>query len=286
MNTYRILYESGGHSLEISPDAECRLVEDGLHGFDCTGFDVKIQPYAASHGGYAQIRRFAERELAVTFEIAAHGERAEEIRRKIISMTSPQSDGTLDVTLFGIRRTIDVIPADEQDFERAAFSDCVVVTLHFIAPQVFFKDYDGEIVRFRDAAPMLTFPMNLMKNAGTAAGMYRTTDSAKVENNGDTECGIVAKIRADGGAVVYPGLKCGEKFIRCPMTLEDGDELVIDTRARRKNITKNGERCFTFDRDSTFFSLPKGITQLSVTCDSGGEYVSCEIEYVPMYYGM
>lgn len=286
MSTYKIIYISGDHRLEIAPEAECRLVEDGLHGFDCTGFDVKIQPYAASHGGYAQTRRFAERELSLTFEIAAHGERAEEIRRKIISMTSPETDGTLDVTLFGVRRTIEVIPADEQEFVRGTFSDCIEVTLHFIAPLVFFRDYDGEFVRFRDAAPILTFPMNFMAGAGTVSGMYRTTDTVRAENPGDTECGIVAKIRAKNGSVVNPGLKCGDKFIRCPMTLEDGDELVIDTRRRRKNITKNGERCFTFERDSTFFSLPRGVTTLAVTCGSGGEYVECEIEYVPAYYGM
>ncbi len=286
MNSYRIIYTSGGERLEIAPDAACRLVEDGLHGFDCTGFDVKISSYAASHGGYARTRRFAERELSLTFEIAAFGEEREKIRRKIISMTSPEADGELDVTLLGVHRTIEVIPADEQEFVRGSFSDCIEVTLHFIAPQVFFRDHDGKILRFRDAAPVFTFPMNFMAGAGTVSGMYRTTDTAAAENPGDTACGILAKIRAAGGSVIHPGLRCGEKFIRCPLTLSDGDELIIDTRLRRKNITLNGVRCFTFERDSSFFSLPKGVTQLSVTCDSGGEFVDCEIEYVPAYYGM
>lgn len=286
MNSYKIIYKSGGDELEISPDGTCRLVEDGLHGFDCTGFDVKISSYAASHGGYVRTRRFAERELSLSFEIAAFGEERERIRRKIISMMSPESDGVLDVTLMGVHRTIEVIPSDEQEFSHPSFADCIEVTLHFIAPQVFFRDYDSKIVRFRDAAPILTFPMNFMAGAGTVAGMYRTIDTAKAENPGDTDCGISAKIRASGGSVVNPGLKCGEKFIRCPLTLADGDELIIDTRLRRKNITLNGVRCFTFERDSTFFSLPRGVTELSVTCDRGGEYVECEIEYVPAYYGM
>ncbi len=286
MNSYKIIYTCGGESLEIAPDSPCRLVEDGLHGFDCTGFDVKISSYAASHGGYVRTRRFAERELSLTFEIAAYGEDRERIRRKIISMTSPESDGMLDVTMFGVHRTIEVIPADEQEFTRGTFSDWIEVTLHFIAPQVFFRDHESKIVRFRDAAPMLTFPMNFMAGAGTVSGMYRTTDSAQAENPGDTSCGITAKIRASGGDIVNPGLTCGDKFIRCPMTLHDGDELVIDTRLRRKNITLNGERCFLFERDSTFFSLPKGVTTLSVTCDSGGEFAECEIEYLPAYYGM
>lgn len=286
MNSYKIIYTCGGDALEISPDSPCRLVEDGLHGFDCTGFDVRISSYAASHGGYVRTRRFAERELSLTFEIDAFGEERENIRRKIISMLSPETDGVLDITLFGVHRTIEVIPADEQEFVRGTFSDRIEVTLHFIAPQVFFRDHESRIVRFRDAAPMLTFPMNFMQNAGTVSGMYRTTDTARAENPGDSDCGITAKIRASGGEIVHPGLKCGGRFIRCPITLSDGDELFIDTRLRRKNITLNGERCFTFDQDSTFFSLPKGVSTLSVTCDSGGEFAECEIEYVPVYYGM
>ena len=249
MNSYCIIYQSGGESLEISPDAECRLVEGGLHGFDCTGFDVKIQP-------------FAERELSLTFEIAEQGERAEEIRRKIVSMTSPESDGVLDVSLFGVRRTIDVIPADDQEFERAVFSDCIRVTLYFIAPEVFFRDYESKIVRLAGAV------------------------SASVQNKGDAECGITAKIRVSGGNVVNPKLYCGEKYILCPMTLASGDELVIDTRTRQKNITKNGNRCFVFNRDSTFFSLARGVNELGITCDSGGANMTCEIEYVPAYYGI
>ena len=108
MNSYKIIYTCGGDALEISPDSPCRLVEDGLHGFDCTGFDVRISSYAASHGGYVRTRRFAERELSLTFEIDAFGEERENIRRKIISMLSPETDGVLDITLFGVHRTIEV----------------------------------------------------------------------------------------------------------------------------------------------------------------------------------
>ena len=76
------------------------------------------------------------------------------------------------------------------------------------------------------------------------------------------------------------------ELLKIIMEMGHGDELVIDTRLRRKSITLNGESCFTFERDSTFFSLPKGVSALSVTCDSGAEFAECEIEYVPAYYGM
>ena len=59
-------------------------------------------------------------------------------------------------------------------------------------------------------------------------------------NGGDVPCGIVATISASGGSVVTPMISCGGKYVKCPVTLSDGDTLVIDTRERQKKITLNG----------------------------------------------
>jgi len=124
-----------------------------------------------------------------------------------------------------------------------------------------------------------------MSGAGTASGYYRVSDSADITNRGDGECGIVAKIRALGGSVLNPGIRLGEKFVRAEATLADGDELVIDTRPRVKRVLVNGERVFCFDRDSVFFSLPEGENKLSVTADSGGEFIEAEVEFHEVYFG-
>lgn len=270
--------------VEISPTADCRLIEGGLTGFAAAGFDVVLAPYASRVGGYPQKKRFAEREIGLTFEILP--ERADEVRRLIVSMLDPAADCELDVTFGGVHRKITVIPYDEAEFYRGTFFDSVEATVLFIAPGVFFRDAEDVVVPFRDAAPMLTFPLNFMAGAGTVSGMYRTTDSAVLDNPGDGECGLVAKIVASGGTVVHPGLLCGDYFVKCPITLEDGDVLIIDTREARKNITKNGERSFVFDKNSRFFSLKPGENSVSVTCDSGAEYVDAEITFTPLYYGM
>ena len=99
-------------------------------------------------------------------------------------------------------------------------------------------------------------------------------------------CGIIATVRANGGDVVNPVISCGDLYIKCPITLNDGDELVIDTRPKMKNIYKNGERFFTFDKNSTFFTLPAGESVMSVKCDSGGEYIDAVIEFTALYLGI
>lgn len=286
LSDYRIRLTDpvNGRQLMISPEERCRLVEDGLSGFGCTGFDVTVRSYASTNGGYAQKRRFAERELALTFEIG--GEAPDSLRREIVSLMDPSHDLELDVQAFGVHRCITVIPAEEADFCRMGACGPVEATLRFVAPAVFFRDAEEFTVAFRDAAPMLTFPMNLTAESGIVSGMYRTTDTASADNPGDGQCGLTARIRASGGSVVNPGIQMGEKFVRCPLTLADGDELVIDTHTRQKNILKNGERCFTFDKESVFFSLPTGVSTVAVTCDSGGEYLDAEITFTPLYYGM
>lgn len=270
--------------LEISPTADCRLIEGGMTGFGSAGFDVVLAPYASRVGGYPQKKRFAEREIGLSFEILP--ERADEIRRLIVAMLDPKAECELDVAFGGVHRKISVIPYDEAEFNRGTFYDSTEVNVLFIAPGVFFRDAEDVVVPFRDAAPMLTFPMNFMVGSGSVSGMYRTTDSAVLKNTGDGECGLVAKIAASGGAVVHPGIVCGEDFVKCPITLDDGDVLIIDTREARKNITKNGERSFMFDKNSRFFSLIPGENSVSITCDSGEEFVDAEITFTPLYYGM
>ena len=285
-NDYKIIFSSGEDSFVISPESEARLIEGGLSGFDCTGFDVKVDSYASGAGGYASRRRFAERELSLTFEIIGGGEKSDSVRRKIVSMMNPKKDCALEVTLYGVCRKIGVIPFGEAVFTRGVLSDSIEAELNFISPAVFFEDSVSRSVTFRDCAPIMTFPLNLMAGAGTVSGMYRTTDSASADNPGDGECGIIASITASGGSIVNPGIKLGEKYVRCPITLSDGHTLVIDTRAKHKNITVDGERYFSFDRGSTFFSLPAGKSTIKITCDSGGEYIDAQIEYTPLYYGM
>ncbi len=286
MTEYSVKLSSGDRVLEISPNSVCRLLEGGLIGFDTAGFDVKVNSYAMLTGGAVSRRRFAQRELGILFEIAERGARADSIRRGIVSMLDPRLDIELEVTLYGVSRKIGVIPFGEARFVRPTFDDYIEVELRFIAPDVFFGDTRSTVIKFRDAAPLLTFPMNFMAGAGTAAGLYRTTDTTLARNRGDGECGIVARILASGGEVINPTVRCGEKFVRCNTALADGEQLIIDTRSRMKNIYLNGERFFSFDRDSEFFSLPAGDSDFSVTADSGGEFIVAEVEFTPIYYGV
>ena len=160
-NTYKIIYKVGDRSFEISPNSHAKLLENGLVGFDCTSFDVKVSSYATLDGGYASRRRFAERELSLTFEIDALD--ADVVRRKLVSILDPRVDGELDVTIGDVQRKISVIPCGEPTFTRPTINSHIVVTLNFVAPAVFFSDSSKKAYGYYYSRPLLTFPMNFMK---------------------------------------------------------------------------------------------------------------------------
>jgi len=284
VTSYEIILSSGTKTFVISPSGSAHLVEGGLEGFSSAAFDVSIQPYASSAGGYAQKRRFAERDLSLTFELERAD--ADSTCRTLLSMLDPTRDCEITVTLDSVTRVITAIPCDEPKIVHRTFADTVEISLSFLAPTVFFRDVNETVVRFRDGVPMLAFPLNLMSGAGTVSGLYRAFDSVSVWNPGDGECGFVAHLTAVGGTVVNPVIRLGEEYIKCLLTLADGDEVVIDTRPRRKNIVKNGVRCFSFDPQSTFFPLPAGESTLAIGADSGEEYLSGYASFLPIYYGV
>ena len=284
MNDYEILLSNGRDTLRLAPDGDGRLLEGGLDGIGCAGFDVKIAPLAAEAGGYAQRRRFAEREITVSFEVPA--ETASAVRRRVIALLDPTVDLELSLSIGGENRVVTVIPDGEAVFSQPSFLDPLVITVTLLAPSVFLRDQADQTAEFRSTIPLFTFPLNTMEGAGTVTGFLLDSDEATVDNPGDAPCGVRAVLRAVGGSVVRPGIACGEKTIRCPLTLEAGDELVIDTHPRQKNITLNGERTFVFERDSDFFEIPVGRSSLSVLCDSGAESLIAEISFTPLYFGM
>lgn len=283
-DTYKIIYKAKGKAFEISPTSPAKLLEGGLGGFDSTEFDVKISPYAAIDGGSVVRRRFAERELSITFEIDR--EASDYLRRELVSMLDPREDGELIVDLYGDERRITVIPCGEPVFDRPTANSPTIVTLFFVAPAVFFSDNTKKIGTFRVSMPLFTFPLNIMGSAGITSGLDMKTELSDAENTGDTECGIVVKIAAKGGSVVNPSVTCGDKFIKTKLTLYDGDVLTIDTRKGKKSMNLNGEHLTAFTRDSEFFSLPVGKSTVKVTADSGRGYIDKQIEYIPLYYGV
>ncbi|MBR4959559.1 MAG: hypothetical protein IKY52_01540 [Clostridia bacterium] len=283
--TIRITDRENGRYLLISPGekAHLRLLEEGLEGFGATELFVETEPYADGTGGHPVTRRFGERYMGITAEI--HGIEGE-VRRRVCALMNPLHTLEMEVTLDGVTRCIDVIPCGKPEFRQVNFFTPTEVYLPFLAPDPFYRDARAVQVQFHQSLPLLTFPMNFLRGAGMTTGYYRTTDTAKVINPGDASCGFDAWLTASGGTVENPVLRMGDAFIRLQTVLTDGQEARIDTRPRQRNLWINGERRFTFHRDSNFFLLGVGENAVSIAADSGAEYLSARLAFTPLYYGI
>lgn len=270
-----------------SADADIHILEEGLEGFGITALSVQTQSYAGLSGGHPVSRRFGERHLTIHGEVNAASEVEEwSIRRRIIKLMNPLSEIEMQIKIHGVSRLITVIPSDTPSLIKDTLFSPLQVKLTFIAPEPFYKDTEKLEFSFRQTVPLMTFPLNFMEDTGMTTGYLRSTDTIRVVNPGDAECGMTAILTASGGTVKNPCLTCGDKSIRLLVDLEDGDTAEIDTRPRRKNVLVNGERKFVFDRTSDFFLLIPGENYITLSADAGAEFLSVRLSCTPLYFGL
>lgn len=270
-----------------SADADLHILEEGLEGFGITALSVETKAYAGLPGGHPVSRRFGERYLAIHAEVnAASPEEEHAIRRRIIRLMNPLSEIEMRIRIHGVSRLITVIPHDTPKLAKDTLFSPLQVSLTFIAPDPFYRDAEELSFSFRQTVPLMAFPLNFMEETGMTTGYLRSTDTTEVYNPGDAACGMTAVLTADGGMVENPVLACGDRYIRLLTVLQDGDTAEIDTRPRRKNVLLNGERHFVFDRTSDFFLLEPGENKITVSADSGGEFLSVSLYCTPLYFGL
>lgn len=71
MKDYSILLRGGGVTVEIAPEGELCLLENGTEGFGRVDGVVTLAEYAVSGGGYPVSRHVSRREIVLTAEVRA-----------------------------------------------------------------------------------------------------------------------------------------------------------------------------------------------------------------------
>ena len=250
---------SGGDEFVCGDGGAPLLDYDGFYAPD---YDVKLTSYAGCDGGYPTVRRYGERVLTLDIELT------DSERRRLVPMLNLTSDCVLKVGAGDEIRRISVIPYGNGTIKftprvygnSKLYSKLYSSELSFVAPGVFFE--------------------------GASISVSGENSQIELENTGDVKCGTVVTLTAVGGDAVTPSVTCGGEYVKCPVTLHDGDVLVLDTRVGKKSITVNGKRYTAFDTGSTFFTLSRGKNVLTVDAESGGEYLSFSAAATPLYLGI
>lgn len=278
---FSLTFSHGAETVTAAKDSVFRLLAaDGLASGQYTVFS---EEFSQLDGAYVQSVRVASRRLHIVFEVNTF-DGTELIRSRLMSFFDPKTEGTLTVLRGGRTRSIGYYP-EKVDFIQPTLCDMLKVELTLFCPKPYFSAPSETVLSSSRGLPLLTFPFTLYPGAGLTAGLRNLTNDFVISNPGDSDAGFTAILTASH-PVTNPKITGPGGFIRILDTMGSGDEYLISTIPGDKKILKNGQPVFCFDRESTFFSLPKGNSTVTVTADSGEDTLSAEIVYRLKYLGV
>lgn len=265
--------ELDGQKIEIKKGGALRLNRGGLTGAESPDYDVETEEFSAMDGGQVTAEHVPSRTIGLSFTVDKIAE-AEEWRRRLIAFFGCRKTGTLRIIRSGVARKIACRCGSAPVFTQENIHTSrlsVSVTLLCVVP--YFEDEKETEFEFNAVDGLMMFPLTFFPQAGTTTGMVAVSNRMTVDNKGDIPVGAVFTVTASGGSVVNPVIEMDTEYIRILTTLEEGDELLIDTRKGSKRVELNGESRFIFERGSTFFEIPTGAHALSIGAKTGSEYL-------------
>lgn len=279
-----VVIKSGEKTLPLTvPNGFLVKAVSGIESADAS---VKTNSNAQFDGSYIISDAVARRMVSISvvpIDIAT----ATRKRHELISFIVPHQEYEIYIRRDGRIRSIVGRLSGEITTSNAGAWWTKVYRLRFVCPSPFWKDETDKEVVFRQVVPLMAFPFSPMRGAGTVSGLMVTEDRRFIINEGDVPVGVVATIYARGGPVVNPSINLGAQYVKAIINMEVGDVLTISTVPGEKYILHNGEKHMRFDRRSTFFQLPKGVSEISVNAEDGTlDNVSCAVVYRNQYSGV
>lgn len=209
---------------------------EGLHGVE-TDFQETESPYF--DGVSIENTKALARGIELTFKIV--GDVKESISfftnivksKQVVRLTEVEDDK--EIFIEGIA----TIPPYSR---MSAFCE---LTLSIYCGQPYWQDLQRMVGAIASSLDLLNFPSEgqYFIEYGRPFGVIDTSLEKTFVNDGDTSVGMIISINARG-EVVNPRIVCSSGsqvgwFIQVDLTLQEGDELVINTNKGEKSITIN-----------------------------------------------
>ena len=135
-------------------------------------------------------------------------------------------------------------------------------------------------------SPQFTFPLSISPTKSMGYKTYKPV--MPLVNDGDKETGIEIIVTAKRGKMNNIKFTLNNnEYMKINTTLEQWDELIINTNPRKKSITLNGVNIINkIDRNSSFFSLKIGKNILKYECDEGSTNIDIDVQFYRKYLGV
>lgn len=280
---YTVKMISGGQVCEFSRASG--IFPASLKGAASIDQTVTLASSAQLDGSFVQSTRIERRTLTLTLQ-PLRRDAWLIFRKRLPELFPPHEPIELTVARGGVSRSISGYLNGRVELDSGGAWVDKRITLTVTCPQPYFLDSREQEIFFRQAAPLWAFPLSLYGTAGTAASMTVTHDSRYLVNGGVAEIGIRARIEAFAGPVVNPSISDGTRTVRALVTMAVGDVLEISTIPGEKYVRLNGVNHMFFDKDSVFFSLPPGVSEITVDADEGLDNARAAVFYRRKYGGV
>ena len=278
-----LIFKSNKKELTMNSTLDIKVID--IQGIEASSYTINTNP-SEQDGSTVTSVKVEPREIIITGDIEKN-ENELVNRDNLIRFFDPKQDGEMYISRNNVNRKIQykvssLIFDTNKMYERIKFTLTLEST-----EEPYFSDAKNRGNFLTQISPQFTFPLAICP---TKIMGYKTFKPVMpLVNDGDKETGIeIVAIAKRGKVDNLKFILNNDKYMKLNnVTLNQWDELRINTNPRKKAVILNGENIINkIDRNSTFFSLKIGKNILKYECDNGSTNVDINVLFYRKYLGV
>lgn len=279
---HELIFKSNKKELQMNDKTDIKVID--LQGIEASSYTINTAS-SEQDGATVTSVKIEAREITITGDIEKNDKELNN-RDYLIRFFNPKQEGELYITRNNISRKIQY-RVSSLDFNTNKMYDCIDFTLVIESTEEpYFSDAKNSGNYLTLISPQFTFPLVICPTKIMGYRVFKPV--IPLINDGDKETGIEIIVTAKRGKMDNIKLILNDnEYIKVNVTLQQWDELRINTNARKKSVTLNGVNIINkIDRNSSFFDLKIGKNILKYECDNGGTNIDIDVQFYRKYLGV
>ncbi len=279
---HELTFKSNKKELQMDSKTDIKVID--IQGIEASSYTINTTN-SEQDGATVTSVKIEPREITITGDIEKNSKELKN-RDYLIRFFNPKQEGEMFITRNNIARKIQY-RVSSLDFATNKMYDCIDFTLVLESTEEpYFSDAKNSGNYLTLINPQFTFPLGICPTKIMGYRVFKPV--IPLVNDGDKETGLEMIITAKRGKMDNIKLILNNnEYIKVNTTLEQWDELRINTNPRKKSVRLNGVNIINkIDRNSTFFSLKIGKNILKYECDNGGTNIDIDVQFYRKYLGV
>lgn len=279
---HELTFKSNKKELKMNCNTDIKAID--IQGIESSSYTINTAN-SEQDGATVTSVKIEPREITIMGDIEKNDKELQS-RDYLIRFFNPKQEGEMFITRNNIERKIGY-RVSSLDFATNKMYDCIDYTLVLESTEEpYFSDAKNRgnyltLINSQFSFPLAICPTKIMG--------YRVFKPViPLVNDGDKETGIEMIVTAKRGKMDNIKLILNDNnYIKVNVTLEQWDELRINTNSRKKSVTLNGVNIINkIDRNSTFFDLKIGKNILKYECENGSTNIDIDVQFYRKYLGV